>query len=224
MAGGRLYKVAKRAKGWKKKRRRKRKSYLPRIKLLLGNSHTCRLRYTEAQSINPGAGGICGVNVYRANGMYDVDITGVGHQPRGFDQFMNMFDHFTVTSAVITATFLSTDGTYNTTVGVALRDKNDVELAPSDYTEHQNVKWKLMSTNDDSKVIKMGFNAKSFFNISNPLNEKDLAGTAAANPTEGALFHVFVAPLQAVDAGAVDVYIQIDYCATFTEPTELQAS
>lgn len=45
-------------------------------------------------SINPAAGGVVGSYVFQINGPYDPNVTGIGHQPLGFDQLMLMYEHY----------------------------------------------------------------------------------------------------------------------------------
>ena len=42
----------------------------------------------------------------RANDLFDPEFALGGHQPRGFDDFMNIYDKFTVTGSKITASFM----------------------------------------------------------------------------------------------------------------------
>lgn len=59
-------------------------------------------RYAEplALTVTTGLGGI----VYRANGMFDPNQSGVGHQPYYFKQMMALYDHFVVKSSSIKIT------------------------------------------------------------------------------------------------------------------------
>lgn len=47
--------------------------------------------------------------VFSANGIFDPNITGTGHQPIGFDQMMLMYEQYTVIRSHIKVTFLATD-------------------------------------------------------------------------------------------------------------------
>jgi len=64
-----------------------------------------RLRYFSVFTLNPGAAGSAGVQVFSANGLYDPDITSTGHQPRGFDQSSAMYKTFQVIKRMITVWF-----------------------------------------------------------------------------------------------------------------------
>ena len=68
---------------------------VPRNKLAFPQSISTKLRYVE--KINMGSIGASSnvvQNQFIANGAYDPNFTGTGHQPRGFDQF----NEYTTTS------------------------------------------------------------------------------------------------------------------------------
>ena len=58
------------------------------------------LLYSDQITLNPAAGTVS-KHVFSANGLFDPNITGVGHQPRGFDQYMALYNHYTVIGARI---------------------------------------------------------------------------------------------------------------------------
>ena len=80
---------------------------VPRNKLAFPQSMSTMLRYTD--KINMGLiGATTNViqNQFVANGAFDPNLTGVGHQPRGFDQFMAGYETFTVTGSKISVNFV----------------------------------------------------------------------------------------------------------------------
>ncbi len=226
MAAGRISRV--RGKPQKvivvpsKEQARKRKQRISRP--LLSNKTVVKLRYTEIIAINPGAGGSVGTHVYSANGMFDPNITGIGHQPRGFDQLMSLYDHYTVIQSGITAMYTLDPSARHVQCILALRDRSAVYSAPSDYTEMRNVKTTVVSPEGEAKKLTLGFSPKSFLGVSKPLSEKDLTGTVSANPQEQAFFHVGIADMSGADLANQYLTIQIDYVAVLTEPVNPSAS
>ena len=99
---------------------------------LLKDKMKVTFRYASRIIINPAAAGN-GVHVFSANGMYDPDLTGVGHQPRGFDEVMPLYDHYTVigSKCTVAACNLSTGGGI---LGIALKDSTTTKTA-NDYLE-----------------------------------------------------------------------------------------
>ena len=48
------------------------------------DSQICNLRYVDSLTIGPGGGaGLSAHHFFRANGVFDPDFTGTGHQPPG---------------------------------------------------------------------------------------------------------------------------------------------
>lgn len=90
---------------------------------VFGTQYTCQVRYFERGfSIDPAIGGLASTHVFSANGLFDTDITGVGHQPSGFDQLMTFYDHYTVTHAKITVTAQNSDATLSQLFGIYVQD------------------------------------------------------------------------------------------------------
>lgn len=85
---------------------------------------TRKLVYVDKFSRN--AGSAAAVSYYfSANSLFDPDRTGIGHQPMGFDQLMDLYDHFTVIGAKLTLKALSSAGDspeINQIVTIKLRD------------------------------------------------------------------------------------------------------
>jgi hypothetical protein len=77
-------------------RRQLKRNRMIIYKAPIPNKFATKLRYSESVNIDPSLGGVPGVHVFNASSCYDPNTTGIGHQPRGFDQWMAMFDHFTV--------------------------------------------------------------------------------------------------------------------------------
>ncbi len=201
---------------YRKRRYRKRKSGFAR-KSLLGNKLAIKFKYVDRISLNPGATGATAVNVFSANGLFDPDITGVGHQPRGFDEIMPLYQHYTVISAKITVSGKGMDSTSGT-IGVQLSDATTVQTGQG-YLESRNRAWRSTSINSDTTTVSKTFSAKKFLGRPHPLSEDDLRGTDAANPTEGAFFHVFYQVNDtAVDATLSTFRVMIEYNAILTEP------
>lgn len=191
------------------------------------NKFATKFRYVETTiDLNPGALGTAGVYVFSANGMFDPNITGVGHQPRGFDELMAMYDHYTVVGSKVTVSFSQTVGNsyYTTSAGIALKDGTTTYSDVNDYLEGRNVVSTVMasSTTDSTRVhtLSKTFSCKKFLGISHPLAEKNVAGNKGSNPSEGAFYHIFCAPLASVDDPPMRAQVRIDYLAVLTEPVQ----
>lgn len=208
--------------------RRKRYKKNLKFKLLkspLPKSFLTKLKYYTTVQLNPSAGGTPAVHVFSGNGMYDPNITGVGNQPRGFDQFMKMFDHFTVLGSKIKARF-SASGSLSEPLVVGVTKRDDLTLFSNvvDYQEYGYNKSKQVSPGTSG----IGFGYKppvvtmvgtyKFLGRSKPMSDSQLKGDAAANPIEQWFYHLYAYPVQATDSAAVNVEVWIDYTCVFHEP------
>ena len=106
----------------------------------LGSTVKAYHRYfSQAITLDPSLGGTPVGYIFSANGLYDPDITGVGHQPVGFDQMGQMFDHYTVIAAKIRVDFMGFDSNHYHMVGIRLDDNGAVITDSRRLIENGNV-------------------------------------------------------------------------------------
>jgi len=178
------------------------------------------MRYQGGVALSPGFSGVTATHVFTANGMFDPDNTGVGHQPRGFDQLMVLYDHYVVIATKITVDFIPSSGTsVNGEVGVALRDSNSVDDS-NDYIEGGNCMYSYMSGNGGYQTrLVYQVNPNKFLGRSKPLADPDCKGSSSTNPAELAFFHVFATnPVGGEVLQPVCACVLIEYTAILIEP------
>lgn len=209
-----------RRKKYKRKKNKIIRSLTPRTKLV-------KLRYADTIAMNPGASGALNRYQFRANGMYDPDITSGGHQPLGFDQYMSMYNHFTVISSKITVTIPSTEGTYPSTFTLYLSDDATTAFtSQGEIIEQPGTVYKVTSGKHINPIVlSKTFNAKKDLGVSKPLSETAIRGNASADPTEIGVFNLFMQSLDpTIDLAIIYAIVTIDYVAVLTEPKELGQS
>lgn len=208
----------------RRRTRRRRKTGLRMFKNIKGplpEKLNTKLIYQETVTLNPGAGGLAAVATFSANGIYDVNIGGVGHQPRGFDELIAMYDHYVVHSAQIQVQMCAQDTTTPKVLGVNLRDSGTPATNPNDYKESSYTTYKVGPYGGNGCIrMKKNCNIKQFLGRGSVLSDPELKGSSGANPTEQAYFHVWVAPIDTSDAGAEYVDVRIVYNVTFIEPQQ----
>lgn len=190
---------------------------------VLGTRYKCKLLYAERGfTLNPGAGGLPVWQVFSANGLYDPNITGIGHQPLGFDQIMEFYNHYTVIGSKCTITCLNNDTTYMQYVGIRKASSPTTITSVTDTVENGNVNFAVVAPagtgSNASTTLSMNMSPGAYLSKSSVLSEDDLRGNASNNPAEQCYFHVFAAPTAAVDSGSVSMIVTIEYIAVFTEP------
>lgn len=222
--------VARSKKTYRKKsnKYRKRKTYKKKLgfnRTLVPKSYPCKLRFVDyASYVNPTAGSP-GVYVYRANSIFDPDLTGTGNKPRGTDQLQPMYNHFVVVSSKITVHFMTPyeEATNsNSIMGISVRGASSHFADLTDYMENRNTCYKVCSHTPEtpnSRTVTKTFSAKKFLGRSHPLSDPELKGGPATNPTEAAYFHVWVGEASdSVNPDPMRLVVQIDYNVIFIEP------
>ncbi len=174
--------------------------------------------------IDPGATGVVQVARFSANGLFDPNNTGGGHQPRGFDQLIAMYDHFVVIGSKMTCIFCPDNITVNApgnVMGITLRDDTSEESTLDGYLESSYTVYDFLPQDASSKLkLIMPVNPNKFLGRSHPLSDSQLKGSVSANPAEQCFYHIWGAPPQSTDSNPVLVVVTIEYDVIFLEPVQ----
>lgn len=222
----------------KKRRRRKKKAVsgtgtggLSLTSFPFGKKKLVKHRYVEKLiTINPSAGSIAGEHYFSCNGLYDPNITGVGHQPMGYDSLVPIFDHWVVIASKINFWFKSIDPTNPQLVTLSVDD--DITLIPGidQRIENGTARWKLLAPNSNSAgdqihQMSMSCNPNKFLTIPNPIGNSQVEGSSGANPSEQCFYCISCAPTgSSIDAVGIECTVIIDYTAVWYEPRNLSQS
>lgn len=210
---------------FRKRRMFRRRRRYRRTANLLPARFCTKLRYYYQGSIDPGAAGTVSANVFRANSVYDPDLTGAGNQPRGFDQLMNLYENFQVIGSKVVCRYASRNAsTYDVVAGISLRSNSSAETQLVNYVEQKNCKSKMLASGASAApcTIAMSYKPKKIFGTR--ALSQDYVGTASSDPTNCCYFHIFAAPIQSVDSDAIDFYLTIEYIVVFTRPADVTQS
>ena len=194
---------------------------LTRSHKILNTKQNVTLRYGERVSFS-GIAGSSASYVFSANGLYDPNITGTGHQPRGFDQLMSLYDHYLVKTATIEV-WAQNNIANPCLLSILVKDTNaaiptDIDVLEDTYATHR-----MMTPNDDSQY---GY-ARFTVDIGKFLGGKDVSemkGNIATNPTEGVFFFVQVTPVDAASSPSGKHIVRITYNADLIEPKQPASS
>lgn len=182
---------------------------------------TTKLKYTTGVTLVGGNNRLAGVHVYSANGVYDPDISGIGHQPRGFDQLMALYDHMVVIYAEINTMFWANDDT-PVVAWIAARDFTTAGATMDDYNELSNCKRIQVSRQNlgFSNQIWMKINPNKYLSRTSPLSDPNLKNSSVSNPVEQVYWHVGVSsPTATVPAGTTSE-TQLTYTVVCIEPKD----
>jgi hypothetical protein len=196
---------------------------------LLRTQQQAIVRYYDNYSLT-GTLGLPAVQVFSVNGMYDPDISGIGHQPRGFDELMALYDRFQVDetlievewSAPIQASYNSTSGN-QVLVGISLLEGSTAKTTARDYIESRIEDHTVMVPTNGARKLKLTVKANEFLGLPKR-GEHGLTGSNAANPAYMCYFHIWAVGVDGAAASAVDATVKITYKTNLTEPKEPASS
>lgn len=187
------------------------------------------MHYNSVNLINPGSGG-AGDLVFTCNDLYD-PIRNVGAlegQPRGFDQYMALFNHFTVIGSKIKITCINTS-TAALMIGITvLGGPNPVtnieELTESRLCKMISLPGIPTAGGTTTRSLTHKINPNTFLDIPSPLSNPDVKGTAGSSPAEVCYYHCFAYSQTLGDPAPVPYDITIEYTCILTEPKVPPAS
>lgn len=200
---------------------------VPRVvsfgKQVLPNLLKNTLKYHEAIAVTLTSG--FGQHLYSCNGLYDPNTSGVGHQPRGFDQLIALYNHYTVTASRIKVT----PGTLSATAVQQLCVYLDDDTTTSVTTMSQAMERKtatsspLFTSNELSRgIVRNSWSLSEVFGP-NGMNNTLYRGTAAANPTEQTFFVITYEDWQ-LGTGSYPITVEIEYDVVWEELTSFASS
>lgn len=174
-----------------------------------------------------------GTYTFRANSLFDPDVTAGGHQPLGFDQWATFYKTYVVVGSKIT---LSTARSFPDSIphifGCFVSDSPTpaavsaltlVEQGKSAYLMHAST----ANTHADSKKLKMTYSAKKWHGLTNIKDADNQEGLfASAFTGDEVYYQVYLGAYDGIstDTAIHYVTVQIDYLVLLKDPLELPES
>lgn len=194
-----------------------------------------RLRYGDSLYLNASAT-VPAKQIIVANSCYKPDFLNAGHQPRGFDQMMLVYNHCTIIGSKIRAMFVNPGNTnvIPGNIGVALSAGAEfvttnafIDTLENKYVSRPRLHGTLGLTGvgANSVVITKKFSAKKFFGKKTIVGDSLYRHNDSSNPSEMAFFELFQYPNSSGnDPDPIIVEFIVDYICVFTEPKILPRS
>lgn len=186
-----------------------------------------QLNYSDYFNLDVAAGGATAEYVFSANGLFDPNITGAGHQPRGFDQLMALYDHYVVIGVKIYLTSINGDTGNGNIVGCYVADVSTPAGDVFYPLEARMMTYGVlgMENGQSSTTLELQLNPNKFLGRASPLSDPQLKGSSSANPSEQAYIHCFCIPGPGgVDTQVVYNHVRIEYDVVFIEPKTIAQS
>jgi len=179
--------------------------------------------YGDLKEFAAGIAGTPNSLIFRANGVFDSDFSGVGHQAMGFDQWANFYNHICVLKSTIKITFISADAGAPGQQIVSIKVMDDSTADATPYTtvlEHSKIKFAVtgsMYGNGGKTNLSHSYNSAQFFDC-DVRDREDLKSLFTTNPAEQAYYHVTRQGCNNSTApGVLSCIIQIKYTVLLTE-------
>jgi len=214
---------------------RNRQLTVPRNKIGFAQSFRTKLRYVAKKDMVVSGIETVEFERFRANGMFDPEVSLGGHQPRGFDQAMALYGAFTVLGSKIsvnwayagydgpaaldatTSAYLIKTVKTETTAGPASAGvpvmcgiyKGTEALAnPSSAAqimEHDRTVWKPMNHQQGGIITSASARIGSFFGNAKLVGNDSYSGTASADPAEQVEYTIWCGRTNGTSAGVCAV-------------------
>lgn len=152
-------------------------------------SQEFEMRYYDVIT-NASAGGAPGRYIMALNGMYDPNITGIGHQPRGFDQMMALYNNYLVKKAYIRFSCSTWSGA-PIILGIHISNLSTNLASIEEYIEAGNTHYAVQgSAGAPVKEVTYSVDISKHLGKTYKLDD-DLMGTSSSNPAEILYAHCF---------------------------------
>ncbi len=191
-----------------------------------------QLYYASALGLTAPTSGNAVTYFFSANGMFDPDITGTGHQPIGFDQMMLMYEQCTVIKSSIQVTFNIGPG-LTVQCGVALFPDASALTNPSQLVENGLLRYIPITSGSSTfqnqhvrTTVRLDCDVALYFGrrgVRALLNDDNLYTTAAANPVEQVYFAIVAWQISpdGTTTTAIGFDVLISYDVIYWEPRKL---
>lgn len=190
----------------------------------LGFPKKMKMTHKYHENITLTAGATLGTYSFACNGMYDPNITGVGHQPYYYDQMSALYDHYHVIGAKITVKFIPTTASAPMLCGVFINDDSTVTPTNIDtLCENSNARWRTTDLAGDIVTFNIKWSAKKAFGGAVMANNS-LQGEVGSNPTELQTFQVFLQHVDKVTNVSANLEVAIQYIAIWHELKDIIGS
>jgi hypothetical protein len=187
---------------------------------ILSASKIVTMRYSEQFSIDASALDVPGSYIFSANGLHDPNITGTGHQPRGYDQLMAMYRHYEVLEAMIEIWADPNDLSNSQLLALSVRSSNTPVALRTNMMEHRTALIKAVAGSNGGPSVqyfKIACKPREFLGLK---DDDTLRGAEGFNPASPVYFHINTLPIPGTDAGAVYCQARITYKVKLSEPKE----
>lgn len=177
------------------------------------------MRYCEYLSLNTSSAALAS-NTFAANGIFDPDISGVGHQPMYRDNFAAVYDNYVVLGSIFKVTFITDTSTRPTLVGVCMDDDATFSTTATTRSEQNNSvqAWVApTASGSQEKTFTLTYSPERDLGINAGSDGTFLATGVGSNPSNLWYFIAYAQQFASAASQAVLVKVEIDYTVKFAK-------
>jgi len=186
-----------------------------------------KLAYAQFNQLTSGAN-LFANQIYRGNSIFDPDLTGVGHQALGHDQWATLYEAYRVLSSTITVTATSQDTAEPLLLVVVPTEEGSIIDSgnPDTYCESPNARHRYLAVRVgmDSSTINHSMTTAQMLGIRRLDSGFDEAALFGSNPSSNAswYWHVYCG----VRSGTpnLEVHVKITYTVEMLKRKQLTSS
>jgi len=192
----------------------------------LRNKQKCTLVYTDTFSLD--ASGTPSSRIYAMNGLFKPNVGPNAHQPRGFDEMMDLYQSAIVIGARATVTYANTSTAAAQNLTLSIRDTETAFTNREDIMEYRYIKHAVLGVRDTGSStgsLDISVNPNKFLGIPSPLSSALVKNTISTQCSNTVCLHINGnAQNSGTDPGPVDCVIRIEYDVILLEPKQPAAS
>lgn len=193
---------------------------------IVPDSYSTKLKYTRTGTITS-TSGVPGVQTFRGNSLFDPDQTGVGTQPKGFDELAALYDHYHVSGCKIEVSAATASATQLDDLCIlATTDASPTGSSIDVYSESPYSKRIFGIANQEKFKMKSYVSTTAIFGISKSKAKADdvYSALVTADPAAPWRWHVIYQSGDRSSTQGCTVTVQLTYYCTFYDRKDLNSS
>lgn len=181
------------------------------------NSIITKIRYIELYKLTSTTGSVAS-QVMAANGIYDPDVSGGGHQPMYHDYYAGIYNDYTVIGSRIKVTLTNTSSSHAVVWGINGDDDSSGSSTLTTHMEQNNSQWMQVGTatgGHDTGTITANFEPLRDFGVATKDDGQSMTATGS-NPSELWCYQIYAAA-QDLGTATCEITVEVDYTVKFSE-------
>lgn len=193
-----------------------------------------KMKYSSKITLAQSAAGVSVFQFFSGNSLYDPDVTGVGGQPEGYDQWSSFYNRYRVYGSKCRVQFTTVGNTnplQNYEVVLAPVTINTGYTTPSDARSGPYNKWSLLGLGANLPTLTSYMSTAKIFGQNKVTIKSDAQYTGTtgnigtgSNPLTQWFWEVLINSVDPLAQGTVYCYVTLTYYAELFDRTDLPQS